>query len=120
MGQRILFGGGGSPHRGPLWDRNLPLDPQVIMGRQAISSKPFALFLRLLFGFASVNSASHRALQLSGIQQPSVDWSRRGDLVCSCSSDANEGKVSFEGRWIRLRRTLRVDSRSRLVATSSR
>jgi hypothetical protein len=58
MDQRILFGGGGSPHRGPLWGRNLPLDPQVIMGRQAISSRGFMVFLQSRYEYVCAEPAN--------------------------------------------------------------
>jgi hypothetical protein len=53
------------------------------------------MFLRFLFGFAFVDSELHRALGLSGIQQPSVEWLRRGSLFCSCSYDPHSRAVTF-------------------------
>jgi hypothetical protein len=67
MGQRILFGGGGSPHQGPLWGRNLPLDPQVIMGRKAGN---------LVEGIGSRREPTIARQPLRSAKQRSVEWSR--------------------------------------------
>lgn len=48
-----------------------------------VGEEPLRLLLRLLFGLAFVNSLQyHRALELSGIQQPSVESSRRSATRC--------------------------------------